>query len=424
MRVLTKTSLYYLLVSVVVFLVGGTSFYWIMQSEIYDEVDDQLFTDKENIIEFIRQHNRLPNVTSGISEAIIVKEAKQVNPTLEELADTLIYSSYDEEYVYFRRLTFTTYQNSKPYEYTILKSLTDFEDLFESTMLAMGWIFLLLLIGLVLINYYINKTIWQPFYDILSKIKRYSLSKYTPLQLKPSSTKEFQELSDVLLIMTDKIYRDYLNLKEFTENASHEIQTPLAIVNNKLELFMQAENLTQQQARMLEDMYTPLNRLGRLNKALILLTRIENQEFTEQENLPLHTLVAEQLEQLQEMINMHGIASLSKELAPVNINVNRGLAEILISNLLVNAIRHNQAGGSIDVSLNKERLCIKNTGEARATSTEQYFTRFKSGSNEGDSLGIGLALVKKICELYSLKPTYEYTDGRHILCIFFSNNPA
>ncbi|AHM62691.1 histidine kinase [Flammeovirgaceae bacterium 311] len=95
MRVLTKTSIYYLLVAIVVFLVGGISFYLIMQQEIYDEVDDQLFTDKENIITFIRQHNRLPNVTSGISEAIIVKEAARVQPMIEELADTLIYSSYD-----------------------------------------------------------------------------------------------------------------------------------------------------------------------------------------------------------------------------------------------------------------------------------------------------------------------------------------
>ncbi|AHM62690.1 histidine kinase [Flammeovirgaceae bacterium 311] len=287
-------------------------------------------------------------------------------------------------------------------------------------MLAMGWIFLLLLIGLVLINYYINKFIWRHFYDTLNKIKRYSLSKYTPLQLKHTSTKEFQELNEVLLAMTDKMYRDYLNLKEFTENASHEIQTPLAIVNNKLELFMQSDTLNQQQAQMLEEIWAPINRLGRLNKTLILLTRIENQEFREQEDLPFHKLVAEQLDQLQEMISMKEINLLPATLAPVHININRGLAEILVSNLLVNAVRHNYPGGSIAVSLSGEKLCIKNTGEEKAASTEQYFTRFKSGGGTPESLGIGLALVKKICDLYNLKPSYQYAAGEHILCIHFS----
>jgi signal transduction histidine kinase len=417
MRILTITSLYYLLVSLVVFLGGGFSFYKIMQTEIYDEVDDQLFTDKENIIAYIREHNRLPNVTSGISEAIIVREAETVTPTIEELADTLIFSSYDEEYINFRRLTFTAYQNGKPYEYTILKSLMDFQDLFESTMLAMGWIFLLLLVGLVLVNYLINKYTWRHFYDTLYKVKSYSLAQYGTLRLKSSGTKEFQELNEVLQAMTDKIHSDYYNLKEFTENASHEIQTPLAIVNSKLELFMQSDTLTQQQAKLLEDMYASVSRLARLNKSLILLTRIENREFKEQEQVPLHELVAEQLKQLQEMATMQGLKMLPPELEPVYINMNSGLAEILVSNLLINAIRHNHDGGHIFVSLRNGKLCIKNTGEDLQGSTDQLFVRFMSGSNTSGSLGIGLALVKKICDLYDMKPSYSYANGEHSLCI-------
>ncbi|GAA4424599.1 HAMP domain-containing sensor histidine kinase [Pontibacter saemangeumensis] len=417
MRLLTKTSLYYLLVSLIVFLVGGISFYKIMQTEVYDEVDDQLFTDKENIFEYIREHNRLPNVTSGISEAIIVREAEAVTPTIEELADTLIFSTYDQEYIPFRRLTFTAYQNGKPYEYTILKSLIDFQDLFESTMLAMGWILLLLLVGLGLVNFFVNQYIWRHFYETLNAVKRYNLSQYSPLKLMRSNTTEFQELNEVLQAMTDKIHSDYFNLKEFTENASHEIQTPLAIVNSKLELFMQSEDLTQQQAKMLEDMYASTSRLSRLNKSLILLTRIENREFKEQEQVPLHELVGEQLEQLQEMADMRGLSLLPPQLAPVYININRGLAEVLVSNLLINAIRHNQDGGHIQVTLEKEKLCVSNTGEALQGPPDQLFGRFMSGDNASGSLGIGLALVKKICELYGMVPSYRYADGTHSLCI-------
>ncbi|WP_187261537.1 sensor histidine kinase [Pontibacter beigongshangensis] len=423
MRILTQTSLYYLLVSVVVFLLGSLLFYKHLQTEIYDEVDDQLFTDKENIIQYIREHNRLPNVTSGISEAILVREAQHSSLKLEELGDTLIFSSYDEEYIPFRRLTFTAFQDNKPYEYTILKSLTDFQDLFESTMMAMGWIFLMLLVGLVFVNYFINKFTWRHFYETLHMIKQYSLTRYSPLQLKHSSTTEFQELNTVLQAMTDKIYSDYLNLKEFTENASHEIQTPLAIVSNKLELFMQSDNLTPPQARMLEEMAASVSRLARLNRSLILLTRIENREFQEQEQVPLHLLLQEQLEQLQEMVELMGLRiEMPEELEPVWWVMNRGLAEVLVSNLLLNAIRHNHEGGTISIHLTKSQLRIINTGAALHNSPEELLGRYISSSQVSGSLGIGLALVKKICDLHQIKLTYSYADQQHHLLLTFTQS--
>lgn len=197
MRVLTKTSLYYVLVSLLVFAVGGTLFYLSMREEIYDEVDDQLFTDKENIISYVRQHNRLPNVTSGISEAILVKEGHPESLVMEQLSDTLIYSSYDEEEIPFRQLTFSVQQQGKIYQYTVLKSLMDFQDLVESTVLAMFWTFLLLLTGLVFVNYYTSKYTWRHFYDTLSKIKRYTLAQHQPLRLQHTTTKELDRKSVV-----------------------------------------------------------------------------------------------------------------------------------------------------------------------------------------------------------------------------------
>ncbi|AKD04552.1 HAMP domain-containing sensor histidine kinase [Pontibacter korlensis] len=420
MRVLTKTSLYYLLVSLVVFAVGGTSFYLMLREEIYDEVDDQLFTDKENIISYIRQHNRLPNVTSGISEAILVRDADPDNLIMEQLSDTLIYSSYDEEDIPFRQLTFTVYRQGKPYEYTIFKSLMDFQDLTESTVLAMFWIFLLLLVGLVYVNYYINKYTWRHFYDTLAKIKSYTLSRQKPLELQPSSTKEFEELNQVLQSMTGKIHSDYLNLKEFTENVSHEIQTPLAIVSSKVELFMQSENLTEEQAKLLSDMYGAVNRLARLNKSLILLTRIENREFKSKEQVPLHRLLQEQLTHLQDIISMRGLTVELEALEEVYLYMNSGLADILLQNLLNNAIKHNHQGGSIKVILTSHKLCIKNTGEAPQDQPERLFNRFHTGHDTVESLGIGLALVKKICNLYGHIPKYSFSAGEHSLCVYFT----
>ncbi len=419
MRVLTKTSLYYLLVSALVFLIGGLIFYKILEIEIYDEVDDQLYTDKENILDYIQVNNKLPNVTSGISETILVQEVEVVSPVQDAISDTLIYSAYDEELIPYRQLTFTAYQNDKLYQYTILKSLLDLDDLLESTIIAMGLIFMLLLLGLAAVNYFINKRTWHSFYDTLSRIKRYSISQHNPIVLKQSSTKEFQELNEVLENMTLKIHHYYLNLKEFTENASHEIQTPLAIVKSKLELFMQSDNLTQEQARMLEEMQSSISRLARLNKSLILLTRIGNREFAEKEQVPLHELMAEQLEHLQEMAEMHHLTLHPPQMEPVYLNMSRGLAEVLISNMLLNAIRHNTPGGHVEVNIKPDQLCIKNTGVAFLEPAAPVFQRFISSKNTPGSLGIGLALVSRICELYDFTPTYFFDNGMHSLCVQF-----
>ena len=213
MRILTKTSLYCLIVSVVVFLLGGLSFYKILQTEISDEVDDQLFTDKENIIEYIRRHNELPSVTSGISEAILVKELSDGVKVIEALSDTLIYSAYDEEFIPFQK----TIVHSLPRRKAISVYHPQIPDglrgtLFESTMLAMAWIFLLLLIGLAGVNYFVNKYTWLNFYDTLHRAKRYSLTQREPLYLSPTKTREFRELDRIMQAMTKKIHNDYINI--------------------------------------------------------------------------------------------------------------------------------------------------------------------------------------------------------------------
>ena len=221
--------------------------------------------------------------------------------------------------------------------------------------------------------------------------------------------------------MTDKIHNDNLNMKEFTENVSHEIQTPLAIVNSKLELFMQSGNLAPTEAKLLEEMHHSVSRLASLIKSLILLTRIENREFKENENIPMHELLSEQTEQLQEIIEMHGLTLEQTIDQPVFVQMNRGLAEVLVSNLLINSIQHNQENGKIIITLDQQKLCLKNTGEEIKEGGRNIFGRFVSGSKRTDSLGIGLALVSRICSVYNMRPDYSFADGMHILCIYFNH---
>lgn len=420
MRILTKTSLFYLGLSAVVFLVGGLVFYYTMRNEVYDEVDDLLLAERENIMAYSREHGELPAMATDLNETIFISRSEARSLPELQLIDTLLYSSYDEEFIPYRLLRFPVQIPEGQFIVTIRKSLIDFDDLLESISMLMFWLFVILLLGLLAINYFVFKKTWRPFYSTLRQIKKYELSSPQELNLKQTGTTEFRELNEVLLTMTDKIRRDYLNLKEFTENASHEIQTPLAIIRTKAELLLQAETLPPEQAQQLMAVYEAANRLSRLNQSLILLTRIGNQEFRQEEDVPLHTLLQNQLGQLGEMIELQGLALEIGSLQAVTLHMDRQLAEILLSNLLSNAIKHNMPGGKIMVSLTSESLLVRNTGAAPQAEPEELIGRFRTGRGAGPgSLGIGLAIAKKICDRYGFVLRYNYTDQAHCLAVQF-----
>ena len=218
--------------------------------------------------------------------------------------------------------------------------------------------------------------------------------------------------------MTEKIAKDYRNLKEFTENASHEMQTPLSIIQSKLELLIQSENLTAEQMQEVQVIYESAARLAKLNQALLLLAKIENSQFAEAKPVKLDEIIKTKLLFFEELI-AHKNISVEVNLEPLTINIHPILADILVSNLIGNAIKHNLEKGKLIVKLKGDELVIQNSGKPLTITPEQLFQRFRKADPASDSLGLGLAIVNEICIVYNYSIDYKYVDNLHSVSIGF-----
>lgn len=202
-------------------------------------------------------------------------------------------------------------------------------------------------------------------------------------------------------------------LKEFTENASHEIQTPLAVINSKIEMCLQDEHLSPEQAKMLVDASYAVNSLVNLNKSLITLTKLDNNQVDPPSEVNVSDKIYKRLNLFEEFIQEKDIDLDLKIDNSVIIKIDITLAGILFDNLIKNAIRHNlDTGGKINIEVTQQFIKIANTGAEPKVSPDKFFERFYKDGNQ-ESLGLGLAIVKKICDIYGFKISYGYTQGLH-----------
>jgi signal transduction histidine kinase len=414
MRLLTRISAYYVLVSLAVFMLAGFFFYYTFRDEVYEELDEQMRDEKRNIERMLDEADDIPSFYPGVNTEVHIQSAPQEMYMKLQRKDTLIHHPYEGE-IPFRQWRFTADTDTGNYLVVLRRSLIDLEDLSEQIAYALFYSFLVLLACTVSINYLVLRRTFRPFYSTLNQLKKYSLDNASQLQPQRTSTKEFIELNKALQTMTERIQQDYRNVKEFTENASHEIQTPLAIIKNKLELLMQSEQMNSEQADLIHTAYQAANRLSKLNSSLILLTRIENREFATGDPVNIGDITSVLLKQMHEQFLLKGLhIELKKEGEFVHL-LNRTLAEILLSNLLTNAVRYTAAGGTISILIEENSFTISNPGQPPAVPAEKLFVRFYKGEASSGSMGIGLSLVKKIADVHGLTVSYTYTQPLHLI---------
>lgn len=272
-----------------------------------------------------------------------------------------------------------------------------------------------LLVVLFLINKYVLKGLWQPFYQTLNEITAFNLADDSLFKRKASKVDEFSQLNQAICEMSGRVKGDYQNLKEFTENVSHELMTPLAVATTKLDTLIQDETLSSGQLDQLQDIYLSINRSTRLNQSLLLLTKLDNHLIKDDERLNLKACLLEKTVQFQELQQAKNILLVS-ELKDQEIIASKYLIDILLNNLFSNAIRHNIPNGEISVSLTEDRLIIKNAGKRSALDQAQIFERFKRGK-DSPGTGLGLTLVKRICQYYKFEIHYRYADELHTFII-------
>lgn len=309
----------------------------------------------------------------------------------------------------------------KPYRITSVRYITVIEKRFLlSLLMVVAWIMVFLLILSIIISVLISRKILDPFYHALEEIKRFSIKDRQPMQLMDTGTYEFRLLNGFLAKMSENSKKDYYLLEELTENTSHELQTPLASVKGKIELMMET-GLTEKQFATLSSMNDELDRLSSINKSLILLAKLEHFEQKDIGLINFSQILSERIAYFEDIFafrHLHIEVSVEPD---VIVFMDENLAVIALDNLLSNAKRHNDDYGHIEISLTSSRLMISNTGNPPSIPEEEVFGRFRRGNPDQNSIGIGLALVKRILEIFGYGISYRFHKDRHVVIVDFKN---
>jgi len=423
LRLLTKTTLNLLSISLFIYLFGVIAFYYSLRIQVDSNVNNEMEKRKNSIVRQMEEAHSSVSQPPNRNEIVIVTPVDKAIAK-DRYADTLIFNKEEQRYQLFRQLGFSETVNKQPYYIQIYKSLEETDSLIISIITTMTVLVILLIITLLVVNRYSSRLVWKVFYDTVEKINRYDLNTHEEFTLQDSDVKEFADLNRVLLTMTERIKNDYLNLKEYTENASHEIQTPLAIINSKLELLLQSGEMSEKQYKALNDAYEASIRLSKYNSTLILLAKIENKQFPESKNVSPEAIINTLLETLDDLIRSKKLEVVKQLLPDVTLRMNPYLAEMLIVNLVKNAVRHNVKGGKLVLELGETFLRISNTGPDLPVDKNLLFKRFYKSSSSPESLGLGLAIVQKICALYGFEIDYQFERQIHSMTVNFVPNKS
>ena len=402
-----------------ILVVGSVLFYVMLTYQAHHMQEKQLELKLKNVWEaFSSQTGSMHMHIKG--EYDIVQVSADAGAPSEEAGDTSLYYKEAGQQVNFQMLTRRLEWNGKDYLLTTYVSSKEISHLIIKVFIAEIVIFLFLLLGIVVINRRSSRLLWQPFYETLKNAGAYDVVRNPRLQLeKQTGISEFNQLNSELTHLIEKVNSVYTNQKQFVENASHEMQTPLAIIRSKMELLINDPALTERTASLLADITSANERLSQLNKSLLLLAKIDNNQFPEQDRVNVSDVLEKILHNYQQ--HYEDFPALSKSIQPdIIIGANLSLIEILLSNLVGNAVVHNIPEGYIKVELDASKLVIENSGHLISGDPEALFERFKKGDDASKTTGLGLALVKQITRLYQLRLQYHYENELHRMTVFLA----
>ncbi len=416
MRLLTRTTYYFFIFSILAMIGAGVVFYFSIRALVYNQIDDSLITEKTIIQDQLEETDTIPDFAATFGHLIEVKLLDTKSASSQTIKDTDLYDIKSGTYLPFRQISVvgTTHRNTG-YSIKIYQVLNENQELLDRIGLGMSLLFLTLLALSIIVNYLISKEIFKPFFNAVSEAARFNVQSDKPLELIDTTISEFSQLNRVIDQMTKKIRTDYLNLKEYNENFSHEIQTPLAVIRSKLDLLMQNENLNEESINTIKSINEATSRLFKLNQGLLFISKIENLQFRETREISIRDIVETWFKNYDEIMKLKGI-NVELDISDDGIiNMNDVLADVLISNLLSNAVRYNINSGFIRCHLNSRFLTISNSGLPLEVDPELLFNRFRKGTGNIQSVGLGLSIVRKIADYFKMKISYTCSGTVHEL---------
>ena len=422
MRLLQVSLRSLLLYSLLLVIVSIPISFLSISAILNHEVDETLEMQSEQFLKHVKGFEYLEDlerdliVLDQLTYNVHIKPAPGATPG--QAFETLyIYDSLEQEDRPYRMLASVVQIKGQPYRLTIAMSLVDNYQLLNAIGLVQSVLIVALAGGLLFINRSLSRKLWKPFYKTLDNLKAYEVDKNETIDTAQTRISEFDDLNKTIGTLTERNRKIFLQQKEFIEDAAHELQTPIAVFQAKLDLLMQQPGLSESAAEIISRLENTAQRMSRLNKNLLLLSKIDNRQFSQAERVELDALVREHVVKLKPRAEENGLR-LVESFKPFGITTNRTLMEVLATNLLHNAILHTASGGSIFVTVEPGKLEVSNTGTP-LQSPERIFDRFRKESSSNRGSGLGLAIVKKICENFGYQVSYAFVNGNHTFSIRF-----
>lgn len=410
MKLFARYNRINLLAIAAIFLLAGITYYFLLRYILVRQVDNDLQIEQHEIITYAGKHGRLPEIVAVRDQQTSYKPVGDGN--LPEQFSTIRVREQHEKEAY-RQLCFVLQADGQWYEIVVRKSLEGTDELLQSIVTVTILTILLILLAGTIINRVVLKKLWQPFYTSLDAMRRFEIGDSKVPSFPDTDTDEFQFMNESLHLAATKANRDYLHLREFTENASHELQTPIAIIRSKLDLLIQEEQLSESQSRLVQSAYVAIQRLTRINQGLLLLTKIENGQFTDTQRLDMLQLIEEKKQQFEEMLHSQDLQLTVNAEPGVYFELHPLLADSILNNLFSNAIRYNRRGGEIRILLTGTSLQFSNTGVEHPLDAERLFKRFAGQHNATQGIGLGLAIIRHSAESSGFRASYHYSEGMH-----------
>lgn len=424
MKLNQRIIAYISVASVVLFTLWAVFFYIIGKRSIYKQVDTVLEQQSSKIINHFLLDESLPDAMSGITGTMaysiekVTEEYLQTHPSIE-YQTTHKHVEFQEEKEKVRELTRVFRKQGVCYKLAIDAQVYTWNDTIDFVIYSIIGLAVILLTVVILIVSLTVIDSMRPLYRLTEWVRNREVNEEIPKPDSHIKTQEIKEIESAVLEASERSNQLFEEQKRFIGNASHEIQTPLAVCRNRLELLVDNTQLDEHQLSEIEKTLNTLNYISRLNKSLLLLSKIENHQFKEEVEVDINLLVADTLENLKEIYGNLGIKTLVSEQEHIRATMNPILASSLIGNLLKNAFVHNRPNGSITVETIGKTLTICNTGDNEALDEKAIFQTFYKRSDNASSSGIGLAIAKSICNEYGYETSYQFIDNQHCFSIKF-----
>lgn len=418
MKLIYRVTIRLSLILLPVLLIWAAVFYFSMVNEINDEADDSLEDYAEMLMQRALAGYELPGPSDGSNNTYSIELLPDGAGSREqmEFEDKQVFIPEKQETEPARILRMTFHDNDgNCYLLTVSTPTFERDDLFFAVFCHLAVLYAILMITVLAVTALVFNYSMRPLYKLLGWLDKYKPGNGVEDLPVETDTTEFKKLTESAKSTIDRAEKYFERQKHFIGNASHELQTPLAVLGTRIEWLIDNTRLTEEQFAELAKMRQSIHRLSRLNRTLLLISKIENAQFSERRDVDIVGIINNELDIYREIYAHKQIECRTELPAHFVVSMDDSLAATMVTNLIKNAYLHTAEGGIIEISIWDRVLEVKNSGES-GLDTARLFDRFYTSGKSG-STGLGLALVKSIADFYRFGISYSFSNGRHCFSV-------